>query len=615
MNGRSHRLSTRRIRNFETLSDRRLLAVAEGAVFQADTTIDLDGLAGEISGTFQWGDGTSSPANIVGGEVSGNVAINIDFSLDSSNFFADPVRRQSIQAAADSIADRLGDNLSLVQVDSPHLTWQPSIIHPSLGGSNPNNQVNFDLPVNPTVQAGVITIFVGARPFAGTTAGLGGSGGNGFDFAFTATSQAQADQFQAAIDADILEIQGRGQAGATGDEQTDVAVNFGSIAFNSDASRFGFGNAPIQPGQVDFFAVAQHEIAHVLGFGEQRTDVQTSWETLTQTGQFSGEGVRGIFEEAGGTGDVPLDDPAHLSESLPDNFGIRTLLTPTIDTGVRQSLSPLDFALLDDLGWEVADNQVVVTGSHQYGDDGSFAPILVLTGSIGGEQTVALDLVEIENVEPAVAPRGVAAALQGESFTATLAEFSDPGFGNAQANPASQETFVAQIDWGDGVIESAPDLAVSPGSAGVDASGTVSGSHVYQTPGTFTVTISVTDDDGGLSMTTTTIEVFSATAFQNTDAPLDVNNDGDVDLLDALRNVNELRRRSAAGDDGQLDPRQTAVQADGLFDVDGNGAIEPLDLLLIINELRRQQFEPEAIDQVMLDDLEDDDDDDRLGTA
>ena len=62
--------------------------------------------------------------------------------------------------------------------------------------------------------------------------------------------------------------------------------------------------------------------------------------------------------------------------------------------------------------------------------------------------------------------------------------------------------------------------------------------------------------------------------------PLDVNNDGAVDPLDALTVLNALRR--AGGDPVPLDATR------GLYlDVDGDGSAEPLDALAVLNGLRR----------------------------
>ena len=54
------------------------------------------------------------------------------------------------------------------------------------------------------------------------------------------------------------------------------------------------------------------------------------------------------------------------------------------------------------------------------------------------------------------------------------------------------DTHTATIDWGDGTAVVSRD-----GHARAAGSGSVAGSHVYADNGTYTVTVTVTDDDGG----------------------------------------------------------------------------------------------------------------------
>ncbi len=71
------------------------------------------------------------------------------------------------------------------------------------------------------------------------------------------------------------------------------------------------------------------------------------------------------------------------------------------------------------------------------------------------------------------------------------ASFTDPG---------TLDTHIAIIDWGDGNSE--PGTVVE-----VDGSGTVTGSHQYYIPGTYTVIVTVTDDDGGQDSDSLEVEV------------------------------------------------------------------------------------------------------------
>lgn len=116
--------------------------------------------------------------------------------------------------------------------------------------------------------------------------------------------------------------------------------------------------------------------------------------------------------------------------------------------------------------------------------------------------------ITVENVAPTVTATGDSIE---EAGTATvLASFADPGV---------LDTHVASIDWGDGGPDS---TGITPASlaAGVD--------HVYGDNGTYAVTVSVADDDGGVGTDevdvvvgnldpTVTIDVSDAVSFPGGD--------------------------------------------------------------------------------------------------
>ena len=85
----------------------------------------------------------------------------------------------------------------------------------------------------------------------------------------------------------------------------------------------------------------------------------------------------------------------------------------------------------------------------------------------------------------------------GDTVSLDPATFTDPG---------GDDTHTATIDWDDGTVE--------PGTVNQTA-GTVSGSHVYTAAGTYTVTITVTDDDGGETSDTFTVVVTGPDMYYN----------------------------------------------------------------------------------------------------
>ncbi|MHC4717643.1 MAG: PKD domain-containing protein, partial [Planctomycetota bacterium] len=82
-----------------------------------------------------------------------------------------------------------------------------------------------------------------------------------------------------------------------------------------------------------------------------------------------------------------------------------------------------------------------------------------------------------------------------------IATFTDVGFG-------AGETFSFSMDWGDGTDPDTGQADVdAPGSPGVPTAGSVDGVHTYIDDGTFVVTITITDDDGGQDAASMTVTV------------------------------------------------------------------------------------------------------------
>ncbi|MFN6106731.1 MAG: PKD domain-containing protein, partial [Planctomycetaceae bacterium] len=137
-------------------------------------------------------------------------------------------------------------------------------------------------------------------------------------------------------------------------------------------------------------------------------------------------------------------------------------------------------------------NGGTIANTHRYADNGNYTVTLTLTD---GTTTVSESFVTtVSNAAPAVGTiAGLAAAVRGQTITYSL-PISDAG---------TADTHIASIDWGDGTSSAG---AVSE-SAGV---GTVSGSHVYAANGTYTITFTVTDDDGATSTTTKSVAIVAA---------------------------------------------------------------------------------------------------------
>ncbi|MFI4881648.1 MAG: LEPR-XLL domain-containing protein [Phycisphaerales bacterium JB064] len=252
-----------------------------------------------------------------------SIAINVDYTYDAGGFFDDPARREVVEAAADYLGSLLNDSLEAI-IPGGGNDWRIQFTDPSSGMST---QVE-----SPTIDEDELLLFVGGRDLGGDTLGLGGAGG---------WQASGSNSF-------LLLVEGRGQSGATGPDagQSDTSLWGGSIAFDTDTNwHFGLTTEGLAGNEHDFYSVALHEMLHVLGF----TDGTPAFANLTSpSGEFMGPAAMAV------SADTQLDtgDLAHWREGL-TSAGQETLMDPTFSRGIRKLLTPLDFAALEDIGWEV----------------------------------------------------------------------------------------------------------------------------------------------------------------------------------------------------------------------------------------------------------------------
>ncbi|MFN9373734.1 MAG: beta strand repeat-containing protein, partial [Planctomycetaceae bacterium] len=137
-------------------------------------------------------------------------------------------------------------------------------------------------------------------------------------------------------------------------------------------------------------------------------------------------------------------------------------------------------------------NGGTIANSHRYVDEGSYT--ITLTLSDGTSTIVDSLIASVANAAPAVGSlSGPAAAVRGQ-LVAYRVLFTDAGIADTQT---------ASIDWGDGTS--------TPGTVAQAAgAGTVNGSHIYTATGIYTVTVTVTDNDGGATSQTRNVTIASA---------------------------------------------------------------------------------------------------------
>ncbi len=127
--------------------------------------------------------------------------------------------------------------------------------------------------------------------------------------------------------------------------------------------------------------------------------------------------------------------------------------------------------------------------SHTYVDNGVYTVTVTVDDGNGGIGADTMT-VTVNNVAPAVDAGPDAALTEGDTFV-SAGVFTDPG----------ADTFTGTVDYGDGA-GSVP-LALNP-------DGSFALSNLYQEDGTYTVAVTVTDDDGGVGVDTATVTVANA---------------------------------------------------------------------------------------------------------
>lgn len=289
------------------------------------------------------------------------IDIVFDYTYDSTGFLNPQGRRDVLEAVASVYEARITDDLTAIAPSGTN-TWTAVFNNPSTNG-----QVNLS---NLQVPANTIIVYVGGRDL---TSGLGLGGPGGFS--------------ASASPAFVQNLQTRGETGVdpTGTTDTDYSLWGGTISFDN-ASTWNFSLDPPTTGQNDFYSVALHELGHVLGLG-----TADSFENkINSSKQFIGTESVASFG-----GPIPMNtdqfgnlDSGHFApntaSTLPGTSTTQEVaLDPNLTTGTRKHLTDLDWAALDDLGWDIT----AVAGPTDYGD----APDATAGTGAGNYQTRIAD--------------------------------------------------------------------------------------------------------------------------------------------------------------------------------------------------------------------------------
>lgn len=242
-------------------------------------------------------------------------------------------------------------------------------------------------------------------------------------------------------------------------------------------------------------------------------------------GTFDLTGITPTFSAAGLDGPTPRDvrlvvtAPGGASDDDVTTIDVANV-APTADAGGPQAADEGDSLVLDASGssdpgedivayaWDHdydgstfdVDSEGVTLDLGDYLDDGpdSFIVGLRVTDSSGAND-ISTTTVDVDNVAPELSGVIVAPSNPQPNEALTLsATFSDPG---------TADTHSATIDWGDG---SAEHLLPNVNS-------TITRTYTYTVSGNYTVTLTVSDDDGGVDSARLQVTVGENAAPQITD--------------------------------------------------------------------------------------------------
>jgi len=250
----------------------------------------------------------------------------------------------------------------------------------------------------------------------------------------------------------------------------------------SEGSAGAFSASSVDPGAGDTVTYSWQwgDGSNSTGSSPSHTYADDGTYTVTLTATDNDGGVGTVTQSVSVTNVAPTAN-AGGNQSGTEGTALSFSATQT-DPGTLDTFTYL---------WDFGDNSATSTAqtpSHTYADNGSYTVTLTVTDDDGGTDQ-----------DTATATIGNANPVANAGSNQTALEGAGVSFSGSATDPGSADTFTYVWDFGD----SSPTV------------GTASATHTYADNGSYTATLTVTDDDGGVDTDTAVITINNALPVAN----------------------------------------------------------------------------------------------------
>ncbi|WP_018410424.1 PEPxxWA-CTERM sorting domain-containing protein [Methyloversatilis thermotolerans] len=274
---------------------------------------------------------------------SANAYINIvfDYTYDTNNFFTAD-RRATLEQAAAAFETRVFDTLDAI-------TSTP-------GGNSISLNILGTRIENANIAKNELRIYVNSAISVGSTAGE--------------ATPISANQGGMGVKGDTSYINASWSRGQTGWPDSEVGTWGGSITYDSNVSWYADSDvSTIESfaGQWDLYTATLKGLVEIMGVSGNGVDTAYR-EKLNGLGNFNGDKAKTEYDVRGGRQNLLQAIPtekiyshetrlaANIKGDLTRN-GVETeqlaLLAWGLSTGERRYMTDLDWAIMDDIGWDV----------------------------------------------------------------------------------------------------------------------------------------------------------------------------------------------------------------------------------------------------------------------